>query len=179
MNNILPKRQLKQNQWSYTEIIHLYCMQTCTGWVSHFWIQNQNSEVRTTMDYGSKNVAQSSQYNSASLHIIYLTCKLKQNLLNCLSKPSNFISCDVKVRKNRFWRMKKQLLTGFRLELAAFGNIGKVSGSGISQFSPLKYILRGNAHPLLNVNDSESFSRRICVVTEPTWFSPACSSSSL
>lgn len=95
-------------------------------------------------------------------------CKLKQNLLNCLSKPSKFISCDVKVRKNRIWRMKKQLLTGFRLELAAFGNIGKVSGSGISQFSPLKYILRGNAHPLLNVNDSESFSRRICVVTDPT-----------
>lgn len=134
--------------------------------ISEYKIKIQKSERQWIMD--QKMWLKVHNITLLASHIIYLTCKLKQNLLNCLSKPSKFISCDVKVRKNRIWRMKKQLLTGFRLELAVFGNIGKVSGSGISQFSPLKYTLRGNAHPLLNVNDSESFSRRICVVTDPT-----------
>nr|GMC85349.1 putative ER lumen protein-retaining receptor C28H8.4 [Ipomoea batatas] len=43
-------------------------------------------------------------------------------------------------------------MMGFRLKLP-FGNIGKVSGGGISQFSPLKYILLGNAQPLLRIID--------------------------
>jgi len=39
-----------------------------------------------------------------------------------------------------------------KLELP-FGNIGNVSGNGMSQFSPLKYILLGNAHPFCNVKE--------------------------
>ncbi|PQM37125.1 hypothetical protein Pyn_04151 [Prunus yedoensis var. nudiflora] len=64
-------------------------------------------------------------------------------------------------------RRKSQCVGGCVLELP-FGNIGKVSGKGISQFSPLKYTLLGKAHPFLNVNDSESFSKSISVDTEPT-----------
>jgi hypothetical protein len=49
-----------------------------------------------------------------------------------------------------------------------FGSPGKVSGSGIAHSSPPKYILRGKAHPFLNVNMPESFSKSISVDTEPS-----------
>lgn len=56
---------------------------------------------------------------------------------------------------------------GFRLELP-LGSTGKLSGRGIWQLSPLKYILRGKAQPFPRVNDSMSFFSSISVVTEPS-----------
>lgn len=59
------------------------------------------------------------------------------------------------------------------------GNIGNTSGSGIRQFSPLKYILLGNPQPFLSVNPSAFFCKNMSVVTDPTSYSLPCSSSVL
>jgi len=44
-----------------------------------------------------------------------------------------------------------------------------VSSKGISQLSPLKYILLGNTHPLLIVKEFGSLSNSIFVVTTSNW----------
>lgn len=60
-----------------------------------------------------------------------------------------------------------------------FGSIGNESGSGIWQFSPLKYILLGNAQPFLRVKECASFCNNMSVVTDPSSYSSACSSTVL
>jgi len=69
-------------------------------------------------------------------------------------------------RNKRINKRVKPQKVGVKVELR-FGNIGKVSGKGISQLSPLKYILLGNAHPLLTVKEFGSLSNSISVVTTP------------
>jgi hypothetical protein len=76
----------------------------------------------------------------------------------------NQVTNVMKVKNSRRRILQK---LGCKLELP-FGSIGKVSGRGISQFSPLKYILRGKAHPLLNVNESVSLLKSISEDNEPT-----------
>lgn len=50
---------------------------------------------------------------------------------------------------------------------ALFGSVGYASGAGITQLSPLKYTIRGNAHPCLKVNVCEFFWSSISDWTFP------------
>lgn len=100
-----------------------------------------------------------------------------------MSDPQGqMIDLPVQIRK---WSQTQEVQQQEEYERSDFrpklqlGSIGNVWGRAIRQLSPLKYTLRGRAHPLLRVNESATFFRSISITTDPTWSRSARRSSLL